>query len=236
MLILKLWFRVWHNHILFEFYFLHNMIYLSICLFFVVFFFVVLSIMFCFFPHIMHWVPLFILIHVFVHKDHKFVVVSLQILLIFAVWPFIQFFFVYLISIFFSDQGSNPTWNQKFEFHVDDGITELLLEVMDEDSGTADDELGLVTYVSFVFIFFLFNLVNNNFYSYFSTQSYCFLIFSFKCLCQFVHYFISKSIVFLDKLNDTVFCFFQSLFLRTKIFLIWNVSMWLWLKNVMFSS
>jgi hypothetical protein len=32
-----------------------------------------------------------------------------------------------------------------FDFHVIDGITELLIKVMDEDIITADDELGLVT-------------------------------------------------------------------------------------------
>lgn len=43
------------------------------------------------------------------------------------------------------NQGSNPTWNQRFVFSVDDDACEITLKIMDEDLITADDELGCVT-------------------------------------------------------------------------------------------
>ena len=62
-------------------------------------------------------------------------------------WVF--FFLKKLIFLFFwTDKGSNPTWDQTFTFHLQEGTTNLLLKVMDEDRFTRDDELGLVTFVS----------------------------------------------------------------------------------------
>eukprot|EP00250_Pteridium_aquilinum_P016316 c23047_g1_i1 orf=155-691(+) len=43
------------------------------------------------------------------------------------------------------NQGSNPTWNQRFVFAVDDNVHEVAMKIMDEDFLTADDELGCVT-------------------------------------------------------------------------------------------
>ncbi|KAH7372789.1 hypothetical protein KP509_17G021100 [Ceratopteris richardii] len=43
------------------------------------------------------------------------------------------------------NQGSNPSWNQRFLFYVDDDVQEITCKLMDEDIGTADDELGTVT-------------------------------------------------------------------------------------------
>lgn len=43
------------------------------------------------------------------------------------------------------NQGSNPTWNQRFVFSVENGTREITLKIMDEDLFTADDELGIVT-------------------------------------------------------------------------------------------
>ncbi|KAH7372786.1 hypothetical protein KP509_17G021000 [Ceratopteris richardii] len=43
------------------------------------------------------------------------------------------------------NQGSTPSWNQRFLFYVEDGVEEMTLKVMDEDMITADDELGTVT-------------------------------------------------------------------------------------------
>ncbi|KAI5082133.1 hypothetical protein GOP47_0001876 [Adiantum capillus-veneris] len=43
------------------------------------------------------------------------------------------------------NQGSSPSWNQRFLFSVEEGVEELTLKIMDEDFMTADDELGCVT-------------------------------------------------------------------------------------------
>ncbi|MCO5587594.1 hypothetical protein L7F22_041543 [Adiantum nelumboides] len=43
------------------------------------------------------------------------------------------------------NQGSCPTWNQRFLFSVEEGVEEVTLKIMDEDFMTADDELGCVT-------------------------------------------------------------------------------------------
>ncbi|XP_024533450.1 elicitor-responsive protein 3 isoform X2 [Selaginella moellendorffii] len=39
-------------------------------------------------------------------------------------------------------QGSNPIWNQKFLFVVEDGVSELFIKLYDEDRFTGDDFIG----------------------------------------------------------------------------------------------
>eukprot|EP00249_Psilotum_nudum_P003459 c16859_g2_i1 orf=136-576(+) len=40
------------------------------------------------------------------------------------------------------NHGNDPIWNEKFLFTVDEGVSELILKIMDEDLFTADDHLG----------------------------------------------------------------------------------------------
>ncbi|XBI47457.1 hypothetical protein VPH35_111399 [Triticum aestivum] len=45
-----------------------------------------------------------------------------------------------------SGKGSNPEWNESFVFTVSDHATELVIKLMDSDSGTSDDFVGEATY------------------------------------------------------------------------------------------
>ncbi|XP_062221057.1 elicitor-responsive protein 3-like isoform X1 [Phragmites australis] len=42
-------------------------------------------------------------------------------------------------------KGSNPEWNESFVFTVSDRTTDLLVKLMDSDTGTADDFVGEAT-------------------------------------------------------------------------------------------
>ncbi|CAN6232621.1 unnamed protein product [Urochloa humidicola] len=42
-------------------------------------------------------------------------------------------------------KGSNPEWNENFVFTVSDQTTDLLIKLMDSDTGTADDFVGEAT-------------------------------------------------------------------------------------------
>jgi Ca2+-dependent lipid-binding protein len=42
-------------------------------------------------------------------------------------------------------KGSNPEWNENFVFTVSDQTTELVIKLMDSDTGTADDFVGEAT-------------------------------------------------------------------------------------------
>ncbi|VAI47441.1 unnamed protein product [Triticum turgidum subsp. durum] len=42
-------------------------------------------------------------------------------------------------------KGSNPEWNESFVFTVSDQATELVIKLMDSDSGTSDDFVGEAT-------------------------------------------------------------------------------------------
>ncbi|KAE8772954.1 hypothetical protein D1007_54970 [Hordeum vulgare] len=42
-------------------------------------------------------------------------------------------------------KGSNPEWNESFVFTVSDQAAELVIKLMDSDSGTADDFVGEAT-------------------------------------------------------------------------------------------
>uniref|UniRef100_A0ACD5YT80 Uncharacterized protein n=1 Tax=Avena sativa TaxID=4498 RepID=A0ACD5YT80_AVESA len=44
-----------------------------------------------------------------------------------------------------SGKGSNPEWNESFVFTVLDRATDLVIKLMDSDSGTADDFVGEAT-------------------------------------------------------------------------------------------
>ncbi|XP_037450168.1 elicitor-responsive protein 3-like isoform X1 [Triticum dicoccoides] len=44
-----------------------------------------------------------------------------------------------------SGKGSNPEWNESFVFTVSDHATELVIKLMDSDSGTSDDFVGEAT-------------------------------------------------------------------------------------------
>ncbi|GJM85650.1 hypothetical protein PR202_ga02121 [Eleusine coracana subsp. coracana] len=42
-------------------------------------------------------------------------------------------------------KGTNPEWNENFVFTVSDRTTDLLIKLMDSDTGTADDFVGEAT-------------------------------------------------------------------------------------------
>ncbi|WVZ74458.1 hypothetical protein U9M48_022637 [Paspalum notatum var. saurae] len=42
-------------------------------------------------------------------------------------------------------KGSNPEWNENFVFTVSDKTTDLIIKLMDSDTGTADDFVGEAT-------------------------------------------------------------------------------------------
>jgi Ca2+-dependent lipid-binding protein len=44
-----------------------------------------------------------------------------------------------------SGKGSNPEWNENFVFTVSDKATELLIKLLDSDTGSADDFVGEAT-------------------------------------------------------------------------------------------
>ncbi|XP_006647585.1 elicitor-responsive protein 3-like [Oryza brachyantha] len=44
-----------------------------------------------------------------------------------------------------SGKGSNPEWNENFVFTVSDRATELLIKLLDSDTGSADDFVGEAT-------------------------------------------------------------------------------------------
>ncbi|KAK1618425.1 hypothetical protein QYE76_023942 [Lolium multiflorum] len=44
-----------------------------------------------------------------------------------------------------SGKGSSPEWNENFVFTVSDQATDLVIKLMDSDSGTADDFVGEAT-------------------------------------------------------------------------------------------
>ncbi|GLT90902.1 hypothetical protein SLE2022_088170 [Rubroshorea leprosula] len=44
-----------------------------------------------------------------------------------------------------SGKGSEPEWNETFVFSVTEGVTEVILKILDSDTGTADDFLGEAT-------------------------------------------------------------------------------------------
>ncbi|KAL5207983.1 hypothetical protein ABZP36_032418 [Zizania latifolia] len=44
-----------------------------------------------------------------------------------------------------SGKGSNPEWNENFVFTVSDLATELLIKLLDSDTGSADDFVGEAT-------------------------------------------------------------------------------------------
>jgi hypothetical protein len=46
----------------------------------------------------------------------------------------------------YAGKGSNPEWNESFVFTVSDRASELVIKLMDSDSGTADDFVGEATY------------------------------------------------------------------------------------------
>ncbi|GMJ15031.1 hypothetical protein like AT1G63220 [Hibiscus trionum] len=43
-----------------------------------------------------------------------------------------------------SGQGSEPEWNEYFEFNISEGVYELELKIMDSDVGSQDDFVGEV--------------------------------------------------------------------------------------------
>ena len=59
---------------------------------------------------------------------------------------------VMLNCICHAGKGSNPEWNESFVFTVSDRATELMIKLMDSDSGTADDFVGEATYVSCIHV------------------------------------------------------------------------------------
>jgi Ca2+-dependent lipid-binding protein len=46
----------------------------------------------------------------------------------------------------YAGKGSSPEWNENFVFTVSDQATDLVIKLMDSDSGTADDFVGEATY------------------------------------------------------------------------------------------
>lgn len=46
----------------------------------------------------------------------------------------------------YAGKGSNPEWNENFVFTVSDKATELLIKLLDSDTGSADDFVGEATY------------------------------------------------------------------------------------------
>lgn len=47
--------------------------------------------------------------------------------------------------IMYTGKGTNPEWNENFVFTVSDQTTDLLIKLMDSDTGTADDFVGEAT-------------------------------------------------------------------------------------------
>jgi Ca2+-dependent lipid-binding protein len=47
--------------------------------------------------------------------------------------------------IMHAGKGSSPEWNENFIFTVSDRTTDLLIKLMDSDTGTADDFVGEAT-------------------------------------------------------------------------------------------
>jgi len=41
-----------------------------------------------------------------------------------------------------TDQGRNPQWNEKFVFNISEGVSDLVIRIMDKDTFTADDFIG----------------------------------------------------------------------------------------------
>jgi len=41
-----------------------------------------------------------------------------------------------------SRQGTNPEWNEKFVFNIAEGVSDLIVGIMDKDTFTSDDFLG----------------------------------------------------------------------------------------------
>lgn len=41
-------------------------------------------------------------------------------------------------------KGSDPEWNETFVFTISEGAEELILKILDSDSGTQDDFVGEV--------------------------------------------------------------------------------------------
>ncbi|KAL2629199.1 hypothetical protein R1flu_013885 [Riccia fluitans] len=41
-----------------------------------------------------------------------------------------------------TDQGSKPTWNQKFHFLIDDGVTDIIVKIYNENNLQVDDLIG----------------------------------------------------------------------------------------------
>jgi hypothetical protein len=47
--------------------------------------------------------------------------------------------------IMHTGKGTNPEWNENFVFTVSDQTADLLIKLMDSDTGTADDFVGEAT-------------------------------------------------------------------------------------------
>ena len=50
----------------------------------------------------------------------------------------------YGIRACFPDAGSNPVWDQNFEFAIQSEVTEVTIKLWDKDTFTTDDALGNV--------------------------------------------------------------------------------------------
>ena len=48
-------------------------------------------------------------------------------------------------TIMHTGKGTNPEWNENFVFTVSDRTTDLIIKLMDSDTGTADDFVGEAT-------------------------------------------------------------------------------------------
>ncbi|KAE8693870.1 Elicitor-responsive protein 3 [Hibiscus syriacus] len=44
-----------------------------------------------------------------------------------------------------SGKGSEPEWNENFEFNISEGVSELKVKILDSDTGSQDDFIGEVT-------------------------------------------------------------------------------------------